>query len=117
MFWLFTPDDGGKDGRKIKYLSEPERWRHLDPALFDLLQEIIRAENRQPLEFLERKGLIPDAIYFDWLTPDRKDQRIRFMQDGLQALRPADLIFFDPDNGLEVKSRQVGRKWSSKYLF
>ncbi|UIJ71924.1 hypothetical protein [Aurantimonas sp. HBX-1] len=33
------------------------------------------------------------------------------------ALADVDLIFFDPDNGLEVKKPRNGHKGSSKYLF
>src|SRR5687768_3003787 len=33
--WMLTPDDGRSDGRKISYLSNPDRWRNYDPVLFD----------------------------------------------------------------------------------
>jgi len=35
----------------------------------------------------------------------------------MAKLENCDLIFFDPDNGLEVKSRQLGSKGSNKYLY
>jgi len=35
--WMLTPDDGRTDGGKISYLADPERWRNLDPELFDRL--------------------------------------------------------------------------------
>jgi hypothetical protein len=35
----------------------------------------------------------------------------------LERFRRADLIFFDPDNGFEVKSKPYGRKESSKFLY
>jgi hypothetical protein len=34
-----------------------------------------------------------------------------------ERLQGVDLIFFDPDNGLEIKSRPYGRKQSSKFLY
>lgn len=33
------------------------------------------------------------------------------------ALDGSDLLFFDPDNGIEVPSKTVGRKDSSKYIY
>jgi hypothetical protein len=35
----------------------------------------------------------------------------------LSVLEPASLVFFDPDNGLEVRSCPPGTKGSSKYLY
>jgi hypothetical protein len=35
----------------------------------------------------------------------------------MKAATGADLVFLDPDHGLEVRSRPVGRKGSSKYAF
>lgn len=35
----------------------------------------------------------------------------------MATLADRDLVFFDPDNGLEVKSVSKGRKRSSKYAF
>ena len=39
-------------------------------------------------------------------------------EPGFRRLQAAaDLVFFDPDNGLEVRSRPKGRKGSSKYVY
>jgi hypothetical protein len=39
-----------------------------------------------------------------------------YMNTMLDRFQGLDLVFFDPDNGLEVESCQLGRKRSSKYL-
>ena len=39
------------------------------------------------------------------------------MSRALQSLRGADLIFFDPDNGIETKTRPRSRKDSPKFLY
>ena len=44
-------------------------------------------------------------------------ERNKFHRDCLTKLAAADLVFFDPDNGLEVPSRPKGRKGSSKYVY
>lgn len=35
--WMLTPDDGGTDGNKLGFLQQPDRFRHFDPELFDIL--------------------------------------------------------------------------------
>ena len=34
-----------------------------------------------------------------------------------EAVNPVDIVFLDPDNGIEVKSKPYGRKHSCKYVF
>ena len=41
--WMLTPPDDGPDGGKTAYLKDPERWRHYDPAVFDLLKSVRRS--------------------------------------------------------------------------
>ena len=42
--WMLTPDDSRSDGRKIRYLSDPEKWKGFDPTLFDYLADAIRED-------------------------------------------------------------------------
>lgn len=35
--WMMTPSDGGLDGGKLAYLQQPERHRHVDPELLQLV--------------------------------------------------------------------------------
>ena len=39
--WFLTADDGGVDGRLMKYLNQPSRWRHYDSELYDKLQSLL----------------------------------------------------------------------------
>ncbi len=45
------------------------------------------------------------------------EERRRYFRRMLDLFREADLIFFDPDNGFEVRSKPIGRRDSSKYLY
>ena len=40
-----------------------------------------------------------------------------YSAEMLEAFANAELVFFDPDNGLEVKSKPYGSAGSSKYLY
>lgn len=115
--WMMTPSDGGVDGGKLAYLQQPERHRHVDPELFEILADAASAPDRRRLATIEGSGAIPAAIYHNDLLPDEVAGRHAFMGRCANAFRDVELIFFDPDNGLEVSSLPKGRKNSSKYLY
>ncbi|GLR55257.1 hypothetical protein KYK30_09820 [Shinella yambaruensis] len=114
--WMLTLSDGRSDGNKLTYLQQPERHRHVDPELFDILAHAASAPERRRLATIEDSGAIPGALYHNDLLPDELAGRHAFMGRCAYAFRDADLIFFDPDNGLEV-ALPKGRKNSSKYLY
>lgn len=114
--WMLTPSDARPDGRKIAYLSDSRGWRDHDPTLFDNLQTIVNGGDRR-VAVADAAGIIPGARYFDDPVPDSKGARSNWIERALQTLSEADLLFFDPDNGLEISSKPKGRKDSSKYVF
>lgn len=115
--WMLTPPDGRPDGNKTRYLREPARWRHYDPELFDLLRSVVADPGPARLRHIERSGIIPAAAYFNDILPDDKAGRRRFFDIVFDQFRLMDLIFLDPDNGLEVPSKPKGHKGSSKYIY
>lgn len=114
--WMMTPDDGGMDGGKLAYLQQPARHRNIDPELFDILAHASSAPDRRRLATIEASGVIPGALYHNDLLPDEVTGRHAFMGRCVDKFHDVDMIFFDPDNGLEV-SLAKGRKNSSKYLY
>ena len=114
--WMLTPSDGGMDGGKLAYLQQSERHRNVDPELFDILAHAASAPERRRLVTIEVSGAIPGALYHNELLPDDLVARHAVMGRCAYAFRDVNLIFFDPDNGLEV-AKPKGRKDSSKYLY
>lgn len=114
--WMLTPDDGGADGGKLAYLKQPDRFRHYNPELFDILAHAAGEPDRRRLQSIEDSGAIAGADYYNETLPDDVPGRAAFMGRCSTRFRDADLVFFDPDNGLEV-SLPKGRKNSSKYLY
>jgi hypothetical protein len=114
--WMLTPSDGSADGNKLSYLSRPDDYRSFDSELFDVLHLAATEPDRRRLQSIEESGAILNAEYFNEALSDDRPSRIAFMERCSRALANADLIFFDPDNGLEV-SLAKGRKNSSKYLY
>lgn len=114
--WMLTPSDDRPDGNKLGYLQKPEQNRHFDPELFDILAHASAEPDRRRLQTIEDSGAIKGAVYFNDILPDDASGRRAFMEICKSALHDVDLVFFDPDNGLEV-SLPKGRKNSSKYLY
>ncbi|MCK7612352.1 hypothetical protein [Roseibium sediminicola] len=114
--WMLTPPDGSSDGGKLAYLQQANRYRHFDPTLFDILAHSAAEPDQRRLQTIEDSDAISGAAYFNDILPDDRVGRASFMTRCSSQFRNADLVFFDPDNGLEV-SLPKGRKNSSKYLY
>jgi hypothetical protein len=116
MCWMLTEDDKRNDGGKIQYLQYPKKWRKYDPALFDVMKWSI-LKNKRSIGVAEKKKLIPNAVYHPTLLTDNRDEREQYFRELTDISAGSDLIFFDEDNGMEVKSVKKGNKNSSKYLY
>lgn len=115
--WMLTPDDGGTDGGKLGYLAKPEQHRRFDPELFDILAHAADEPDRRRLQTIEDSGAIPKAIYHNDMLPQATAERAAYMAECRAKFADAELVFFDPDNGIEVSSAKPGRKVALKYVF
>jgi len=103
--WYLYPDEGhNADGRHISYLNDPNRWRHLDPELFDALTGV--AGGVRSVRSLEATGLIGNQFHGKPLTSgdlpwqQRSAWRHDWFAEVQTRMSAADLVFADPDNGL-----------------
>jgi len=112
--WMLTSDDSGSDGRRLSYLENPGTWRSFDPQLFDSLRRAVGTGDRR-LEVVREKNLIPGGMYFE--KPLRGNSRGEYFKELHQQCRSAELIFFDPDNGMQVPSVPTRSPKADKYLF
>jgi integrase len=115
--WMLTTDDERTDGNKLAYLAHPERWRPYDPPLYDALQGAVAGRKERDVALTRRLNLLPGALYGDRLLTDDRPQRTGAMAAMLRDLASADWVFFDPDNGLEVRSAPLGRRGSRRYVY
>jgi hypothetical protein len=116
LCWMLTKDENKNDGGKIKYIQDSDKWRKYDPALFDVMKWSIK-KNIRSIDVAEKKQLIPDATYHMTLLKDERNERVQYFIELTDISTTSDLIFFDADNGMEVKSVKKGNKDSSKYLY
>lgn len=123
LWWLTADESHNADGRHAAYLDAPAEYRACDEALFDAMRAVRAARTVQAV--MSAGLLPPDAVSFDEpLTfsarrraTERRSARDGWLERARAASRDAQLLFFDPDNGLECRS--VGRHAlkGPKYVF
>lgn len=133
VIWYRTDDaivaaDPGNDGKHIGYLrpANESTYRPCDPSLYDRLQEIV-ARNDRHVCAIEESGLLgaEAAFYRDYVPGPRTDARgearatprRRWAEQSRRATAECDLVFLDPDNGLETKSTPITRAKAPKYVY
>jgi hypothetical protein len=115
--WMLTEDDKSSDGKFTNYIKQPDKWRIYDTTLFDSLAACLENQENRSVEWAEKNNLIPSAVYFSELLRDEKEKRKEYFEKFKQIAAESDFVFFDPDNGIEVKSVPYGRRKSKKYLY
>lgn len=113
--WMLTPDDGSTDGGMRAYLGAPDCWRHYDELLYRHLSEALSDGADPSLTMLEELSLLPGARYFSEIVPDYRPARLAWGERLLEFASGTDLVFLDPDTGIETRSKPIGRQDSSKY--
>lgn len=115
--WLRTKNDQRRDGEFRQYLLNPSRWRCHDPELYDALTRLLKPGVERSVLRAEAWEILPKATYHHHFLNDDAASRNAYFEEASKYLRNCPLIFFDPDNGLEVKSVEKGFRRSSKYLY
>ena len=118
-WWLYPDEQHNGDGRHIAYLGQPETWRGFDPEAFDHLRTMVAAGGRN-VGSLQDERLLPGAVYFAEPVPTigkppaRRQARANWLGRLVEAVDPCDLLFLDPDNGLETKRFDLGAAKAGK---
>ena len=115
--WMLTPDDGSKDGKRTSYLDCPTKLGHHDPELFHTIKKLLANDQKRQVKLIENSDLLQKVNYFSDTLKNSAPERSSWFDTLIQKSRESNFVFLDPDNGLEVKSREYGRKNSSKYLY
>lgn len=115
--WMLTPNDRRRDGQKRAYLKDSSRWRSFDSPLFDALARVLTNHSARDVAGIQDAAILPNTRFHSDMLIDSPAHRSDYFGTARQRLIAADLWFFDPDNGLEVRSIPYGTKGSSKYLY
>ena len=133
VVWYLVPDeDHNDDGKYVQYLvpsaRNQEQFRVCDSVLYDALGAMVFSGARSVASIRDRAILPVSTRYYEAsLTFDgllglgsrqqyRVDLRTAWLSGALGLTAGCDVVFLDPDNGLEVK---VGpyQKRGPKYAF
>jgi len=120
--------DPAGDGKHVTYLQprQASRFRPCDPALYDAMGAIIEARDRRVAAVREREVLGVDATYYEARihTPaptQRREERLTaratWLDGAVRAVSDSDIVFVDPDNGVETASVQVHQRNGPKYAY
>jgi hypothetical protein len=115
--WALTSDDDRSDGSRVAYLSHPNSWRPREPEVFDILRDAVVRRRTRSVRVLERSRLLENCRYWRREIPTSEAQRRGYFDRLFSFAQGSDLMFFDPDNGLEVKSCPPGGTHSSRYIY
>jgi hypothetical protein len=114
--WMLTAPDGRSDGGRIEYLGQPDRFRAHDPELFDWLRVAIAEDGDRRTARFELSSLLGDAVFQSRLLTDCREERETYFTECGALFRDCDLVYFDPDNGIE-RSTRPGQRGSAKYVY
>ena len=115
--WMLTPNDQSSHGKNTNYLTKANQWKAYDPTLFEFLYRTVHEENRREVNVLESETIISNSKYYSVLLKDSVADRAVYFDEMVKYFDDVEIVFFDPDNGLEVSSVPSGRLKSSKYLY
>lgn len=115
--WMLTEDNDRQDGRNVKYLGEIDKWGNFDPDVFKSLRRQVYELNHRAVKDVEEGQLLPNSRFFTDILTDDASQRKSYFTNLLKFTKGSNLVFFDPDNGLDVKSVPYGEKNSHKYVY
>lgn len=127
IWYLFSDENHNSDGRHVSYLKDPDLAR-LDPDLHAALGKIVK-NNRRNVRAIAASGILPaDTTFFSTTIHDRKNEirllraararkRAIWLKKALASAKDHQLVFLDPDNGLETASVQHHSPKSGKYVF
>jgi hypothetical protein len=124
VVWYLVPDEGhNADGRHTGFLrlapANAAEYRDCDPFLYDRLRKIVRREARH-VASIRNSGILPaGTVFFEepltfggmpHIGPAARDARLRLRTDWLERALDAsagcDVVFVDPDNGLESGTKR-----------
>jgi len=127
--WYYVDINKGNkgDGKYVEYLKKKE-FKNLFPEIFEELKKIVENKKRSIKEVMEiskNKGTIlpRNTVFYDEPLSNilsvfhtyRKEKRKEWFEKSLKVLEEADIIFLDPDNGIQPDKLRETRKMSIKY--
>jgi hypothetical protein len=131
VIWYRFPDEShNNDGGHIDYINQ-QRFLDCDRHLCEQLQTVLNG--RRSVASLEQAGLLPsNTVYFSELLDfhltyssqsredkeEREARRKEWLKDANQSVFKCNVLFLDPDNGLQIAScNKINQMKSGKFAY
>jgi len=122
--WYLVPDEKNKaDGKYTDYLKPENRFskrlQECNPKLYRQMNEIVFVKKKRNITEIEKGNVLPKRtiFYSEPIGYDNTSRQKRH-QEALKKLGKADVVFLDPDNGIEtVKMHSAGEISPKHVLF
>jgi hypothetical protein len=125
IWYLTVHQELNSDGRKRAHLSH-KGWDGLDSELLGKMRSIeenLRDQSDLHLSLVEQADILPkDTVFFSDPLPNtagsplkRREERASWFARAQEVVADCQLIFLDPDNGLEVRSIGSSSQLAGKY--
>jgi|SRR5271165_359937 len=123
VWCLFPNETHNKDGRHVSYLRKPE-FEALDDPLLGPLRNIV-ASGQRCISAVSGSGLFPDGtVFYDDTAAapllsrnERIQRRKEWLDCSFRMTKKCDLVFFDPDNGMEIASVPKHYPNAGKFIY
>jgi hypothetical protein len=110
--WYLTDvnDESKERDRHFDYLGRPGDFRHFAPEVFDQLVEFDGGSRAliDPLTELHMSRILENAVFLRQAVPRRVSLRRQWLSALVESVRGTNLVFLDPDFGIEGKRLTTG---------
>jgi hypothetical protein len=128
IWYLVSDESHNRDGKHIGYLKGPlpikDQFQCCDSDLYQKLEHLVESGRRRVSAIQSLRILPPSTTYFGEQQSfarlgrdERRPSRRLWFERAAAAVQRADLVFIDPDNGLETPSTQAHHRQGAKYAF
>ena len=109
VVWYFN-NDGSSGGGATGYLYTYSPLAQYDQFLYAALRDLLSSDEKRKVSEVERAGILPDSTTYFREIVSQEPQRDNWFLRALCKTEKADLVFLDPDMGLE-KQTDKGPKY------
>ena len=126
LWYRFDRSDNSNDGGHTQYICKPSRaelhLRQCDTELYEKMEWMVKGNKRSIAAVEASRALPAGTLFFNSVlnlgqAASKDEARRNWITAGLRTVENADVVFADPDNGLEVPSYSPWSTEGLKYTY